>query len=125
MMMKSGPFRRGLLALGILGALGCSPRREPLPPATPPLSRTALGYGVVSTPYVKMLDEPSGDGVSLGHVREGTILRVLERRIIREGEETRRWLLTEGDYQGWLPEEAITVYDNEDKARTAAGGIGG
>jgi hypothetical protein len=67
-----------------------------------------------------MFDEPRDDGVVLGYVRERTILTVLERRLVREGDTVRYWLLAEGEYRGWLPEETLTVYDNPDKARTAA-----
>ena len=60
------------------------------------------------------------DGVSLGFVREKTIVAVLERRLVKEGENQQFWVLTEGSYRGWLPESVIKLYDNEGKARTAA-----
>jgi hypothetical protein len=79
-----------------------------------------LGYGVVITSYTQVLTEPSHDGVSLGYVREKTILTILERRLIKEGETQQYWVLTEGIYRGWLPESVIKLYDNESKAQTAA-----
>jgi hypothetical protein len=100
--------------------LGCSPEAEIDPPVTPLLSRDVLGYGVVSASYTRVLDEPANNGVALGYVRERTILRVLERRLVRNGESSGYWLLTEGTYRGWLPESVIDIYDNEGKAQTAA-----
>ncbi|MDR0598499.1 MAG: hypothetical protein LBG84_00240 [Treponema sp.] len=97
----------------------CS-RPELSPPSTPLLSRETLGYGVVTASYTRILDEPSLDGVAIGYVRERTILKVLERRLVKEGERPGYWILTEGNYRGWLPESVVKIYDNEGKARTAA-----
>ena len=100
--------------------LGCAPKREIDPPVTPPLSRSVLGYGVVTASYTRVYNEPSSDGVSLGYVREKTILAVLERRLVKTGETQQYWVLTEGNHRGWLPESVIKLYDNESKAQTAA-----
>jgi hypothetical protein len=100
----------------------CSPRIEIIPPPDPPLSRTILGYGVVTASYTRILDEPNNKGVALGYVRERTILTILERRLVREGEALSYWVLTEGDYRGWLPESVVDLYDSEGKAATAASG---
>ncbi|MDR2313490.1 MAG: hypothetical protein LBE02_03060 [Spirochaetaceae bacterium] len=107
---------------GVLCVLlwGCSPRIEIIPPSDPPLSRTVLGYGVVTASYTRILDEPNNKGVALGYVRERTILTVLERRLVREGESLSYWVLTEGDYWGWLPESVVDLYDSKGKAATAA-----
>ena len=110
------------LILAALCLLGCSPRGAPLPPSAPPLSRDILGYAVVGAAYTRIMSEPGGNGVALGYARERTILRVLERRLVRSGDERSRWVFVEGDYQGWLPEEVVMIYDNEDKAKTAAKG---
>jgi len=109
-----------VLALSLLCA-ACSPKVEITPPAAPPLSRPVLGYGVVSVSYTQVMDEPSKGGVTLGYVREKTILIVLERRLIKEEDTQQYWMLTEGTYRGWLPESALIVYDNPEKAQTAAG----
>jgi len=99
---------------------GCSQKKDIDPPVTPPLSRDILGYGVVTSSYSQILNEPSNDGVSLGFIREKSIVAVLERRLIKEGEEMQYWVLVEGNYRGWLPESVIKLYDNEGKAHTAA-----
>ena len=109
-----------ILFYAIIGIPGCAPKSEIDPPVTQPLSRLVLGYGVVTVSYTRIYNEPSFDGVSLGYVREKTILAVLERRLIREGETQEFWVLTEGNYKGWLPESVIKLYENEGKAQTAA-----
>ncbi|MDR1306939.1 MAG: hypothetical protein LBK74_05150 [Treponema sp.] len=117
------PSRQGRFFLFILASLcwGCSPKLTAVPPAAPPLSRDILGYGVVTASYIRVLDEPNAGGVALGYVREKTILQVLERRLIKEGDAFVCWVLIDGSYQGWLPESAIVIYDNEGRAETAAG----
>ncbi|MDR2210444.1 MAG: hypothetical protein LBO65_03120 [Spirochaetaceae bacterium] len=122
---KQGPHPAGLVRPLFLAALfvllwACSPRVEILPPSTPPLSRTVLGYGVVTVSYTRVFDEPSNNGVVLGYVRERTVLTILERRLIREGDSLNYWVLTGGNYRGWLPESVLELYDNEGKAATAA-----
>jgi len=98
----------------------CSPRLDIIPPTAPPLSRSVLGYGVISVSYTGVMDEPSKSSVTLGYVREKSIVTVLERRIIREGDVLQYWILIEGNYRGWLPEQVLDVYDNLEKAQTAA-----
>jgi hypothetical protein len=66
------------------------------------------------------MDEPRKNGVTLGYVREKTIVTVLERRIIREEDTLQYWMLIEGNYRGWLPEQVLVIYDNLEKAQTAA-----
>ncbi|MDR2700921.1 MAG: hypothetical protein LBB72_00655 [Spirochaetaceae bacterium] len=98
----------------------CSPKLDITPPTAPPLSRTVLGYGVISVSYTGVMDEPSKSSVTLGYVREKTIVTVLERRIIREEDTLEYWMLIEGNYRGWLPGQVLDVYDNLEKAQTAA-----
>ena len=91
-----------------------------LPPVTSPLSRSVIGYGVINVSYTQLKVEPSADGASHGYVRRGAVVRVLERRLVHAGNAIEGWVLTEGDYQGWLREDAIDIYDNELQAQTAA-----
>ncbi|MCL1815075.1 MAG: hypothetical protein FWG27_04570 [Treponema sp.] len=104
----------------LFAMMGCTPRAEIDPPSTSPFSRSVIGYAVVTVSYTRVLDEPSLDSVALGYVREKTILTVLERRLINEGDTRQYWVFTEGIYRGWLPESVIALYDNEGKAQTAA-----
>ena len=109
-----------ILLIFAFGIPACSPNADIKPPVTPPLSRSILGYGVVTASYTRIYNEPSSDGVSLGYVREKTIVAVLERQLVKEGESQQFWFLTEGNYRGWLPESVVKLYDNEGKAKTAA-----
>ncbi|MDR2767410.1 MAG: hypothetical protein LBB82_03685 [Treponema sp.] len=119
--MNSTFFRRSFQGALFLALLSCSAaEREIIPPETPPLSRAEVGYAVVSVSYTKLLDEPDQRGVTLGYVREKTILKILERRLIRDGERAEFWVLVESDYRGWLPETAVKIYDTEERAGTAA-----
>ena len=104
-----------------------------MPPATHPLAREYLGYGVVNISFTHLLDEPGPGGISRGYLRRGTVVRIIARRqvIIRGKPES--WVLAEGNYQGstgtrgagassqgWLQESTLDVYDNESRAKTAS-----
>jgi hypothetical protein len=97
------------------------------PPAMPPLSREEIGYGVVNASYTHMVDKPDGQGLSLGYLRRGSVVRVLERR--SAGRSTDQvppefWVLVEShpdpDSQGWLPEPVIDLYPTRAQAQTAS-----
>jgi hypothetical protein len=75
----------------------------------------------VTVSYARILGEPEAGGVSLGYVREGALLRALERKLAADGE---YWILTEGAQTGWLPESSLAVYATEEKAKTASGQAG-
>lgn len=109
-----------LLLVLLVGLCGCAPKAGVAPPVDAPLSRTVLGYGVVRSSYTQVMNEPDRGGVSLGIVREKTVIPVLERRVIKQGGVPEYWVLVDGTYRGWLPESVITLYDNEGKAQTAA-----
>jgi hypothetical protein len=105
-----------------------------VPPPTPPLSRSVIGYGVIGASYTHVTAEPSAGGLSLGYLRRGAIVAVLERRSISspaEGnlEETvESWVFVspaegEGAYRGWLRESLVQIYANLSQAKTAAQGF--
>ncbi|MDR2518508.1 MAG: hypothetical protein LBD13_03730 [Spirochaetaceae bacterium] len=91
-----------------------------VPPPTHPLSRSVIGYGVVSNPYTRVVLDPDRSEVSLGYLRRGSVVRVIERRSVNNRGTAESWVLVEGNYQGWLPEMVIDIYDLEAKAATAA-----
>jgi hypothetical protein len=91
-----------------------------LPPPTSPLSRSVIGYGVISVSYTHVVSEPSPLGFSLGYLRKSSIVEVLERRSVNNGGVTESWVLVEDSFRGWLKEDVIQVYDSEARARTAA-----
>lgn len=90
------------------------------PPPSPPLSRNVIGYGVIKLSYIHILDSPDPSAVSLGYLRQGTIVEVLERRSIRMGDSLVSWLLVGADHNGWLQEDHLMLYDTEAQAKTAA-----
>jgi hypothetical protein len=111
-----------LLIMGIV-VFGCSCTRTThevliVPPPTYPLSRSGIGYGVVSISYTHVVNEPGQGGVSLGYLRRGSIVQILERRLVTGTSES--WILVEGNYRGWLREVEVDIYDLEAQAKTAA-----
>jgi len=115
-----------------------------IPPATHPLTRHYIGYGVVNVSFTHLMSEPGPGGVSRGHLRRGTVLRVLERQHITGQGGARSWVLVEpvsefvgsgsppeGNYQsppvpprGWLAEVTVEIFDRESRAITASRAMG-
>ena len=127
--MRSG-FSSGLvLFLFFLFVLsGCRRSTEDqavVPPATHPLVREYIGYGVVNISFTHLLDEPGPGGVSRAYLRRGTVVRVVERRQLANQES---WVLAQAlnaagsgaSAQGWLQETTLEIYDNESRANTAS-----
>jgi hypothetical protein len=101
------------------------------PPAMPPLSREEIGYGVVNASYTHVVDKPDSQGLSLGYLRRGSVVRVLERRSAlpaagRSPDQAppETWVLVEAsrnpESQGWLPETVIDLYPSKAQAQTAS-----
>lgn len=110
-----------LISLIILGSCTRSSDDIPLvPPPTPPLSRNFLGYGVVTASYTRVLGEPVREAESLGYLRRGSLVRVLERRQVDRRGTFESWVLVEGTYRGWLAEDMVRIYDSEVQAKTAS-----
>jgi hypothetical protein len=107
--------------LFILGCGGSGGEKPIVLPASPLLSRDSIGYGVIISSYTHVLDQPQSSAPSQGYVRRGSIVRILERQLVRENGGSIAWVLVEGDYRGWLEESNIQIYDNESQAKTAAG----
>jgi hypothetical protein len=91
-----------------------------LPPLTHPLSRSLIGYGVISASYTHVVDIPDPRGISLGYLRRGSVVPVIERRYINTRETAESWVLVDGNYRGWLMERVVNIYDNKAQAQTAA-----
>jgi len=62
--------------------------------------------------------------VSLGYLRRGSLVRVIERRTITGAGKPRSWVLTEGPPQGWLREDVMDIYASESQAKTASESVG-
>jgi hypothetical protein len=99
-----------------------------VPPPTNPLDRDFIGYGVINGSFVRLTEEPRRDGVSLGYIRKGALIKIIERRLITNREYAEVWILAEAGYsggaggkiEGWLPEDSAEIYDNESRAFTAS-----
>ena len=102
-----------------------------MPPATHPLARDYIGYGVVNISFSHLLKEPDPAGVSQGYLRRGNVVRIIERRQVIIRGITESWVLVEGNYQtdtagqgtpvqGWLQESTLEIYENESMANTAS-----
>ena len=113
---------------------GCNrsaPELPVVPPATNPLTREFIGFGVVNLSFTHMLSEPGSSGVSQGYLRRGTVVRVIERRQVNQRGVSGLWVLVEGNYQepggisrGWLEEATLEIYDMESRAITASRNMG-
>jgi hypothetical protein len=105
----------------LLGSCRRSPEALSLaPPPTPPLSRSVIGYGVISSSYTQVLNEPSPESVSLGYLRRGAVVEILERRIINFRETPESWIRVNQVYRGWIKEEGVQIYVNKAQAMTAS-----
>ncbi|MCL2599833.1 MAG: hypothetical protein FWD88_01435 [Treponema sp.] len=106
----------------LMFAAACLERNETkvLPPETAPLSHDYVGYGVINVMYTRLSMETTADSAASGHARMGTVVRIHERRLVREGGRNESWLLVEGESRGWIREELVNVYTNISQARTAS-----
>lgn len=89
------------------------------PPATFPLSRSVVGYVIITDSYTQLLDKVGSDAVSLGVLRQGTILPVLERRMYTINDKMEVWLQVSSKEIGWIKETVGRVFDTEAQAETA------
>ena len=118
-----------------------------MPPATHPLSRDYIGFGVVNVSFTHLFIEPGAGGVSRGYLRRGTVVRIIERKQVvntaasgadsSAADNSKFWILAEGNYQstnteprgagavsrGWIPESALDIFDSESRALTASKAI--
>jgi hypothetical protein len=104
-------------------ALSCSSRKEEapvIPPITSPLTREYIGFGVITASYTHIMAEPVSNTVSLGYLRRGSLVKILQRSVVRNDNTSEFWVQVEGNQNGWLKEEVMDIYDNEDRAKTAA-----
>ena len=121
--IKYPPGQVSLTVFIILILAACSGRREEtpaMPPLTSPLTQAQIGYGVINVSYTRVSSEPDETSASPGHLRRGSVVRVIERRWIRDNGNAESWVLIEEAFIGWLKETLVDVYDNEPQARTAS-----
>jgi len=93
------------------------------PPLTFPLSQSYIGYGVVNVSYTRVSVSIEESGSFSGYLRQGSVVRIIERRLIKNEGKTEAWVMVasiEGNTKGWLKEPLIDIYSNESQAVTAS-----
>jgi hypothetical protein len=95
------------------------------PPLTFPLSQSYIGFGVVNVSYTRVSASIEESGSSAGYLRQADVVRIIERRQVKNEGKTEAWVLVEGTAKGWLKESLIDIYSNESQAVTAAGQMKG
>ena len=91
-----------------------------IPPLTSPLSGDFIGYGVIKVSFSHIVAEPKEGSESLGYLRRGALVRVIERRIVNDSGGSPAWVKIDTEKSGWLREEVMDIYNNESRAKTAA-----
>jgi len=110
----------------------CTGKKEEtpvIPPLTSPLSQSFIGYGVVNVSYTRVAAQPeennsAEDSASPGYLRRGSVVCILQRRMVKNQEKPESWVLVEGSCTGWLKESLVDIYDTEPQARTASESMG-
>jgi hypothetical protein len=103
--------------------LFCDVKKEEapvVPPVTSPLSGEYIGFGVITESFTHISADPSQDSTSLGYLRRGSRVRIIRRQIIKTQDGFVSWVLTDGSQQGWLKEDVMDIYNNENQAITAS-----
>jgi len=119
-------LKRALGQLSLLLCLSlyaCTANKEEspvIPPVTSPLSRDYIGFGVIRDSFTHVMLDPAENSNSTGYLRRGSLVRILRRQTIRTQNSFVTWVLIEEEEQGWLKEEVMEIYDNENQARTAS-----
>jgi len=93
------------------------------PPLTFPLSQSYIGYGVINVSYTRVSAGIEESSVSAGYLRQGSVVRIIERRLVKNEGKTETWVLVDGTAKGWLKESLMDIYGNESQAITAAGQV--
>jgi len=109
-----------------LSLIACNLKKEekPIsPPLTFPLSQSYIGYGVINVSYTRVNGSIEESGPDAGVLRQGAVVRVIERRLVKNEEKKEAWVLVEGTAKGWLKESLLDIYGNESQAVTAAKSI--
>jgi|TergutMp193P3_1026864.scaffolds.fasta_scaffold114643_1 hypothetical protein len=123
------------VVLALFFLTSCNGKKEEtpvIPPLTSPLSRSFIGYGVVNVSYTRVTAQPEEDipgddgfaAASPGYLRRGSVVRILQRRLVRNQEKLDPWVLVDGSSIGWLKESLVDIYDSEPQARTASESMG-
>jgi len=119
----------------------CNGKKEEapvIPPLTSPLSQSFVGYGVVNVSYTRVVAAPEEDGLegnapegtvpegnaSGSYLRQGSVVRILQRRQVKNQDKLESWVQVDGPGAGWLRESLVDIYDSESQAHTASEAMG-
>jgi hypothetical protein len=91
-----------------------------IPPVTSPLTRDYIGFGIITASFTHITADPSENSQSLGYLRRGTLVKIIRRQVQNTPDGFSSWVLIDGEQQGWLKEEVMDIYNNENQARTAS-----
>jgi hypothetical protein len=122
----------------LLFLAACNGKKEEtpvIPPLTSPLSQSFVGYGVVNVSYTRVTAAPEEDSLeyneganaSGSYLRQGSVVRILQRRQVKSQDRLESWVQVDGSGGsvgaaglGWLRESLVDIYDSEGQARTAS-----
>ncbi|HUW70653.1 MAG TPA: SH3 domain-containing protein [bacterium] len=89
-----------------------------------PVISGGLGWCVITLAYVRLKTQPSYESTDSGTARRGDVARIVGRSRSFASSDAGIWYRVEyTDQTGWAHESALTVYENESEARSAAEGI--
>jgi hypothetical protein len=125
-MMKTS-YTAIYLAIFSILLFSCHTKKEEIhviPPVTSPLSGEYIGFGVIKESFTHITADPAQDSPSIGYLRRGSCVRIIRRQIIKTNDAFISWVLTDGNQQGaqqgWLKEDVVDIYKNENQALTAS-----
>jgi hypothetical protein len=91
-----------------------------IPPATQIFSEYNIAYGVVNVSYVSLKLNPGEPESAKGFLREGAIVKIIERKVVIKNNLKEIWVYADADYDGWLLQNHLDVYEREAQAITAS-----
>jgi len=122
-MKKTQHTRLFIFALFLILLFSCSTKKEEInvvPPVTPPLSGEYIGFGVIKESFTHINTDPSADSPSLGYLRRGSRVKIVRRQTVKTQDGYISWVLMDGQQHGWLREDVMDIYNNENQAITAS-----
>jgi hypothetical protein len=75
---------------------------------------------VISSSYTHVQNDPAPESVSLGYLRRGAVVEILERKIISVRGTAESWIRVNSAYKGWIKEDGVLFYGSNAQAKTAS-----
>lgn len=130
MLQKLTRTTLGLAALALLSLFPLSCRREApaesiLLPPTPVLS-VRSSWGVVTSSFLRIREEPYQRAKILAHLRQGTVLEIIsytDEKVVIEDEAAYWYHVSHEGLRGWVFGAYLEILDSRVKARAFAGGL--